>query len=119
MTPTPTSASTLCLEITTNNSLDIFITQVRVDGLICSVTGGSLPNTPGNGTSLSVNLPPDFYDLEIAYNCAINGQKIEIVSPITGYACQNTSTGTGLITFNLVGFSSLTCLQIQASDGTC
>jgi hypothetical protein len=109
----------LCIDITTNNSLDIAITQVIVDGLIASVTGGVMPNTPGNGTNLEVTLSAGTYDVVITYSCSVSGQRIEIVSPLTGYACQNTLTGSGSLTFTGVGFSSLNCLQITAQDGTC
>lgn len=118
-TPSPSVPETLCIDITTNNSLDVNITQVLVDGNIASVTGGSLPNTPGNGTNLEVTLSAGTYDLQIAYTASIPGQRIEIVSPSTGYDCQNTSTGSGILTFSLVGFSSLICLTITAQDGTC
>lgn len=119
-TPSPSAPIQLCIDITTNNSLDISITQVIVNGLIASVTGGVLPNTPGNGTNLEVALAAGTYDVQIAYTCSVAGQRIDIVSPITGYACQNTSTGSSSLTFTNVGFSSLpNCLQITAQDGTC
>jgi len=120
LTPSPTSASTLCIDILTNTSLDVVITQVKVNNLIASVTGGMMPNTPGNGTNLEVSLAAGTYDVQIAYTCSVAGQRIEIGSPITGYACQNTSTGSFIMTFPNVGFSSLpNCLEIIAQDGTC
>ena len=120
MTPTVTpSSSVLCIDINTNNSLDIVINQVIVNGLIAYTTGGVMPNVPGNGTNLAVVLPAGTYTVDIAYTCSITGQRIEMTSPLTGYYCQNTSTGSNLMTFTGVGFSTLNCLQIFPQDGTC
>jgi hypothetical protein len=119
-TPSPSDSGTLCINILTNASLDVVITQVKVNDLIASVTGGVMPNTPGNGTNLEVSLAAGTYDVQIAYTASVAGQRIEIGSPITGYACQNTSTGGFIMTFPNVGFSSLpNCLEIVAQDGTC
>jgi hypothetical protein len=120
MTPTP-SVTPVCLhlDIQTNASLDISITTISVNGDLPSVIGGTLPNTPGNGTNLCYNLPIGFYEVRVYYNCIIPGQRISINSPTTGYQCQNISTGTGVITFGGVGFDNVGFPQVLAEDGTC
>ena len=117
--PTPTT-STLNIDVQTNASLDITLTKITVNGVIATVAGGVWPNTSGNGASLFVNLPEGTYDVIIDYNASTPGQHIEISSPITGPACQNTGSG-GLssLTFLNVGMSSTTPLSVLAADGTC
>lgn len=118
-TVTPTNNS-LCIDVNTNISLDITLNSMTVNGNLVSVAGGVWPNTPGNGASLYVNLPASTYDVVIYYTCSVAGQHIEITSPITGYQCQNTLTGSNSMTFTGVGFSNLSgCLQVLAADGTC
>jgi hypothetical protein len=119
-TPTLTpSVVPLCIDVATNISLDITLNILEVDGSIASVSGGVWPNTPGNGASLYVNKPAGTYDVQIFYTCGVAGQHIEINSPLTGYACQNTTVGSGVVLFTGVGFSTLNCLQVLAADGTC
>jgi hypothetical protein len=55
----------------------------------------------------------------IYYTSGVAGQRIAIDSPLTGYACQNTTVGSGSVVFTGVGFSSLNCLEVVAQDGTC
>jgi len=117
--PTPTT-STLNIDVQTNASLDITLTKITVNGVIATVAGGVWPNTSGNGASLFVNLPEGTYDVIIDYNASTPGQHIEISSPITGPACQNTgSSGLSSLTFTSVGMSSTTPLSVLAADGTC
>lgn len=119
-TPTPTPTSTvLNIDVITNSSLDITLTNITVNGNIASVSGGVWPNTSGNGASLYVNIPSGTYDVVISYSAGVSGQHIEITSPLTGYECQNTGVGSGSLTFTGVGLSSSTPLTVQAADGTC
>ena len=119
-TPTVTPTSTcLQIDIPTNASLDITLTNVTVDGSIAYVTGGVWPNTPGNGANLCVNEPPGTYDVVVSYTAGVAGQRISITSPTTGYVCQNTSTGSSSLTFTGIGFDGITSVQIYAEDGTC
>lgn len=117
-TITPTLA-TLCIDVQTNVSLDVTLNYMTVNGNAAYVTGGVWPNTPGNGATLSVAGTPGTYDVEIFYTSFVPGQHIAISSPLTGYACQNTTTGSGSVLFTSVGFNTLSCLQVIAQDGTC
>lgn len=121
-TPTATltpTISTLCINVDTNISLDITLNMITVNGNTAYSIGGVWPNTPGNGASLLVAGTPGTYDVEIFYTSFVAGQHIEINSPLTGYACQNTTTGSGSVLFTGVGFSALNCLSVLAADGTC
>jgi hypothetical protein len=117
-TPSPTPVC-LHLDIQTNASLDITITTISVDALLPSVIGGTLPNTPGNGTNLCYDLSSGTYEVRVYTNCSISGQRVSINSPTTGYECQNVPTGSNVITFASVGFDGITYPQVFAEDGTC
>jgi len=119
-TPTPSPTSTyLQLDIATNASLDINISTISVNSLLPSVLGGTLPNTPGNGTNLGYSLSTGTYTIIVYYSASITGQRISVNSPTTGYTCQNTSTGSGSLTFTGIGFDGLTPVTVFAEDGTC
>lgn len=117
-TPSPTPVC-LHLDIQTNASLDITITTISVNALLPSVIGGTLPNTPGNGTNLCYDLSSGTYEVRVYTNCSISGQRVSINSPTTGYECQNVPTGSNVITFASVGFDGITYPQVIAEDGTC
>jgi hypothetical protein len=117
-TPSPTPPL-LLLDIFNNASLDITITTIQVNGDLPSVLGGVLPNVPGNGTNLGYNLSTGTYEVRVYYNCGVPGQRIAINSPTTGYSCQNTLTGTGVITFASIGFDGIGIVQVFPEDGTC
>jgi hypothetical protein len=120
-TNTPTispSVSGLCLRVDTNMSLDITITNILVNGVVPSVVGGVWPNTPGNGTDLSVALSPGTYDIDITYTLSVSGQQINLVDSAANYQCQTLSSS-GSFTFTGVVMNNTTCAIITAADGIC
>jgi len=121
-TPTPTPSTTpvlLNLQIANNTSLDISVTTIQVNAFNPSVIGGTLPNTPGNTTSLGYGLSVGTYEVRVYYNSTIGGQRIAINSPTTGYECQNVLPGTGVLTFASVGFDGIGLVQVFPEDGAC
>jgi hypothetical protein len=120
MTPTPTSGITcVCLDIITNGSLDIQITQVEVNGTPASYEGGQpLPNTTGNGTGLCSYISGNV-DITVYWTSSIPGQHIDLVDSNNVAYCQNSSTGSQSYTFTGVELNVSQCLTIQANDGTC
>jgi hypothetical protein len=120
-TPTPSPTPVLLnLQIANNGSLDISVTTIQVEALLPSVIGGTLPNTPGNTTTLGYLLPlTGTYEVRVYYNSSIGGQRIAINSPVTGYECQNVSPGTGVLTFSTVGFDNIGLVQVYPEDGAC
>ena len=119
--PTPSVTPVCCpLQIQTNGSLDISITTITVEALYPTVVGGVLPNEPGNGTYLCYDLPIiGTYEVRVAYNSGVAGQRITLVSPVTGSVCQNTLTGSNIMTFAGVGFDNIGLVQVYPEDGTC
>jgi hypothetical protein len=119
-TPTPSitlTATTANLDIT-NGSLDIQITSVYVNSVITTVTGGSLPNTTGNGTNLETT-QVGVYTVEVNYSAGVAGQKITLTDSDLFSTCQNTSTGSNTMTFTSVKVATYTNVIIDAQDGTC
>jgi hypothetical protein len=117
-TPSPTlTATTANLDIT-NGSLDIQITDVYVNGVLTSVTGGSLPNTTGNGTNLSTT-QVGTYTVDVYYNTGTAGQHITLTDSDLFSTCINTITGSNIATFTSVKVATYTNVIIDAQDGTC
>jgi hypothetical protein len=119
-TPTPSITSTNLtanLDIT-NGSLDIQITSVYVNGVLTSVTGGSLPNTTGNGTNLSTT-QVGVYTVDVNYSCSVAGQKITLTDSDLFSTCQDTNTGSNTMTFTSVKVATYHNVIIDATDGVC
>ena len=119
-TPTPSETPPVVsanLDIT-NGSLDISISEVYVNAVLTSVTGGVLPNTTGNGTNLSTT-QVGVYDVVIFYNSGVAGQKITLTDSDNVSTCQNTLTGGNSMTFFSVKVASYQNVLIDAQDGTC
>jgi hypothetical protein len=120
-TITPTSTQTCCaIEILTNNSLDVDITAVDVDGSAATYVGGQpLPNEPGSGTSLcSTNTGT--VDIRVSVFNSVAGQKITLCDSNGTCVCQNI-TGTGPSNYDWldVVFNCETAITILAEDGSC
>lgn len=118
---TPTSTQTCCgIEILTNNSLDVSIVAVDVNGSAATYVGGQpLPNTPGNGTSLcSTNTGT--VDVRVSVFNSVPGQKITLCDSNGTCVCQNI-TGTGPSNYDWLGipFNCTTPITILAEDGSC
>jgi hypothetical protein len=119
-TPTPSitpSVATANIDIT-NSSLDISISEVYVNAVLTNVVGGTMPNTTGNGTTLSTT-QVGVYDITIFYSCSVAGQKITLTDSASVSSCQNTTTGGSSMTFTNVDVFSYQNVLIEAEDGTC
>lgn len=120
-TLTPTSTQTCCaIEILTNNSLDVQITAVDVDGSAATYVGGQpLPNTPGNGTSLCSTITGTV-DIRVSVTNSVPGQKITLCDSSGNCVCQNI-TGTGPSNYDWldIPFNCTTAITILAEDGSC
>jgi hypothetical protein len=120
ITATPSitpSVATANIDIT-NNSLDISISEVYVNAVLTNVVGGTMPNTTGNGTTLSTT-QVGVYDITIFYSCSVAGQKITLTDSASVSSCQNTTTGGSSMTFTNVDVFSYQNVLIEAEDGTC
>ena len=119
-TPTPSITPTNATAIIdiTNGSLDIQITAVYVNGVNTSVIGGVLPNTTGNGTTLSTN-QLGTYTVDVYYSTLITGQKITLTDSDLFSTCINTSFGSNIASFTSVVVADYHNVNIDAQDGTC
>ena len=116
-TTTTTTTGIANLDIT-NNSLDISISSVTVNGVATTVSGGVLPNTTGNGTNLSTT-QVGVYDVVVFYSSSVTGQKITLTGSGGSPTCQGTLTGSNSMTFVGVNVATFSNVLIQAEDGTC
>jgi hypothetical protein len=108
-----------CLDIITNGSLDIQITQVEVNGTPATYVGGQpLPNTSGSGTGLCTS-NTGTVNITVYWTSSVPGQKIDLIDSNSVAYCQNSSTGSQSYTFTGVELNGSQCLTIQANDGTC
>ena len=127
-TPTPTLTPTQTPSVTptnataqldiTNDSLDIQITSVYVNGVNTSVIGGSLPNSSGSGTNLSTT-QIGTCTIQVNYYCSVSGQRITLTDSDLVSTCINTSTGNNAATFTNQVVASYQNVLIDAEDATC
>lgn len=101
-----------------NDSLDISITAVRVNGVTTIVTVGSLPNTSGNSTEVDTK-ETGTQTIEIDWSASISGQHISMVDSNATYFCDDIGTGSGTVTFVGASVKPESQSTITASDGIC
>ena len=121
-TTTTTTATPRGNIVIINGSLDIEISSVTAGGASTSVTGGTLPNTTGNGTSLITDLLvliPGTYQVDIYMSSGIAGQHITITDSNGASQCLYFGIGAGVKTFTGVYIDNITDVIIDAQDGTC
>ena len=107
----------LCITVF-NNSLDITITDVYVNGIQATPIG-TWPNTTGNGGSLTIALVPGTYSVEVFHSCSISGQRVSAFDSNSLNQCTPISTGSSSTTFSGVNMDNIQCLEILAQDGAC
>ena len=119
-TPTPTSTISCCqIDILTNSSLDVDIDTFDVDGTAATVIGGSLPNTPGNGTTLCSTITGTV-DITVSTFNTTAGQKITLCDSNGTCSCYNiTGTGPATWTWTDVVLNCSTPMTLIAEDGSC
>jgi len=122
-TPCPSSspaATTVTIQIATNNSLDIeiYLSSITVNGVgVTNITGVD-PNTPGNGATVDTD-QIGTYDIVVVYSATISGQNISLVDSNGTPYCNNTSTGFNSMTFSNVVINGSVNPVLTAGDGTC
>lgn len=104
--------------ITTNNSLDISISQVDFNGVTTNLVGGSLPNIPGDTTNLET-FEVGTYDLDIYYTASIGGQKITVTDSAGNISCQQVPTPSGTLNFTNIVHDGVNPISIDPADGPC
>ena len=107
----------LCISVY-NNSLDITVTDVYVNGIQATPIG-VWPNTTGNGGSLTIALPPGTYSVEVFHSCSVSGQKVSVLDSNSFNQCSPITTGGSSTTFSGVNMDNIQCLLISAEDGAC
>jgi hypothetical protein len=107
----------LCISVY-NNSLDITVTDVYVNGTQATPIG-VWPNTTGNGGSLTIALVPGTYSVEVFHSCSVSGQKVSVLDSNSINQCSPISTGSSSTTFSGVAMDNIQCLLISAEDGAC
>lgn len=108
------------IDIPTNNSLDVNVNQVEVNGVPVSVIGGVFPNSPGNGTTLCSSQTGTSVDFTITISNSVINQKVTFCDSNNVCTCQTiTTTGVSILTFNDVEFNCTNPPQIIIEDGTC
>lgn len=107
----------LCITVF-NNSLDITITDVYVNGIQATPIG-TWPNTTGNGGSLTIALVPGTYSVEVFHSCSVSGQRVSAFDSNSLNQCTPISTGSSSTTFSGVNMDNIQCLEILAEDGAC
>jgi hypothetical protein len=107
----------LCISVY-NNSLDITVTDVYVNGIQATPIG-VWPNTTGNGGSLTIALPAGTYTVEVFHSCSVSGQKVSVLDSSSFNQCSPISTGSSSTTFSGVNMDNIQCLLISAEDGAC
>lgn len=107
------------IDILTNNSLDVEIDGVDVNGSPATLVAGVMPNEPGNGTTLCSTITGTV-DIRISYSAGVSGQKITLCDSNGSCTCYNiTGSGPGVFDFFDVVFDCITPVTILAEDGTC
>jgi hypothetical protein len=115
-TTTTTEAPTEANISLSNSSLDIVITDVKVNGV--SVTSSSFPLYTGNG-GFATTSQIGTYNVDVYYSSAISGQNITIFDEID-VQCQTTGGAGGtIVTFSSIVLSTTNSLSITISDGVC
>jgi len=95
------------------------INTVDVDGTGATVIGGSLPNEPGNGTTLCSTITGTV-DITVSTFNTTAGQKITLCDSNGTCVCYDiTGTGPATWTWLDVVFNCETPITIQAEDGSC
>ncbi len=124
-TSTSTTTSTTTTEDPTadiflsNSSLDISITQVRVNGVAASLISGSLPCGPSSGATFETT-QIGVVNIDVDYSVTIGGQHISFVDSDSNPYCENTgSPGSHTATFISAIVNGAFGVFIDAADGTC
>jgi hypothetical protein len=119
-TSTTTTAIPMGLiDILSNTSLDISISDVSVNTTPATVVSGSMPNTPGNSTLLETTIVGIGLDIDITYSASTTGQHITFVDSDGTVFCQNTNVGVNIMNLSGAVIDTITAATLEAADNTC
>jgi hypothetical protein len=128
-TPAPTTTSTTTSTTTpsptaqidiTNDSYDVEIGSVNAGG--ASTTGGSFPNSTGNGTNVFTDISisiPGTYQIDVYITAGVPGQSVTVTDSNGSSQCQTFSLGAYTLSFTGVYIDNITNVIIHAAAGTC
>jgi len=101
-----------------NNSLDIQITNVAVEGVNATLQSGSLPLGTGSGATMSTKETGFAQDVEVFYTVTVAGQHISITDSDGNIQCQGSGVGSPML-FSGVIIKPELPISIDAADGAC
>jgi len=102
----------------TNNSLDLPITAVEINGInVTYVSGIDFTINAGDSGTFTTN-QFGTYDIQVFYGHNSGGQRIEITASTPAVDCQNTNSTNDKITYNGL-INSSNAIYINAYDGIC
>lgn len=101
-----------------NNSLDIQITDVWVDGVAATLTSGSLPLGTGSGATMSTKQTGSSQSIQVFYTSTVPDQHITVTDSNGNIFCQSSNSGSPLIFSGCVVLPGFP-ISIDAADGNC
>ncbi len=105
-----------------NNSLDIIVTDVKVNGISAFQVAGSFPLASGNNAQCTTAYIGT-YDIDVEYSLGVAGQHIELTDSDAFFFCIDTVGTGGGKTANFGGCSILAgeinAVNIYLYDGAC
>lgn len=101
-----------------NNSLDIQITDVWVDGVAATLTAGSLPLGTGSGATMTTKQTGASQSVQVFYTSIVPDQKIIVTDSDGNVFCQSSNSGSPLIFPGCI-INPGEPVSIEAADGNC
>ncbi len=101
-----------------NNSLDIQITDVWVDGVAATLVSGSLPLGSGSGATMSTKITGASRSVQVFYTSIVPGQKIRVTDSYGNIFCQGSGSGSPLIFPGCI-IDPEYPISVEAEDGNC
>jgi hypothetical protein len=115
-TTTTTEAPTEANISLSNSSLDIVITDVKVNGV--SVTSSSFPLYTGNG-GFATTSQIGIYNVDVYYSSSVPGQNITLSGSDSTVQCYSAGGGSSILSFSSVTVNTTSPVTITISDGAC
>jgi hypothetical protein len=118
-TTTTTGPSVVDIYINTISSLDIGITDMRINGVSVTYVGGSnFPLAAGDNGSFT-STETGVQDVEIDYTTSIPGQNITFMDSNLTVTCIGTIGSNGTMGISFAQITSGTTIYVTAADGAC
>jgi hypothetical protein len=118
-TTTTTGPSVVDIYINTISSLDIGITDMRINGVSVTYVGGSnFPLAAGDNGSFT-STETGVQDVEIDYTTSMPGQNITFMDSNLTVTCIGTIGSNGTMGISFAQITSGTTIYVTAADGAC